>query len=59
MLESIRKPEPIKRSKTDAKEDTMNHCEPGEINDVFNDKCLEYISKGDGNTSTKQYLVVM
>ena len=42
MLESINRLEPIKKSKTDIKEDTINHYESEKINDMFNDKHIEY-----------------
>ena len=48
--------EPVKWSDIDVKEDTTKHYEPGKISSVFNEKYIEYKSKGDENTSIEQYL---
>ena len=46
----------MKESEIDVKENTMNHCVPEKIDLTFNDKCIEYKSKGDVNTSIYYYL---
>ena len=37
----------MKRSEIDVKEDTINHYVPEKVNRTFNDKYIEYKSKGD------------
>ena len=56
MWGSIKRSEPVKWSEIDVKEDTINHYKPEEINSVFDDKCTEYKSKRDKNTSLEQCL---
>lgn len=46
MFKSIKTSEPIKRFEIDIKEDKINHYEPEEINDVFNDRYNGYKGKG-------------
>ena len=46
----------MKGSVIDVKENTMNHCVTEKINRTFNDKCIEYKSKDDVNTSIYYYL---
>ena len=46
----------MKGSEIDVKENTMNHCVPEKISRTFNNKCIEYKSKGDVNTSIYYYL---
>ena len=48
--------EPVKSSEIDVKEGVMNHYEPEKINDLFDDKYIEYKSKYDENISFEKYL---
>ena len=52
-LESIQRSESIKRHGIDVKEVTINHNKPEKTNAVFNDKYIEYKSKGNENTSVE------
>ena len=53
-LESTKKPEPIKRSKIDVKEDTII-VNQRKLMGAFNDKYIKYKNK-DENTSIEQYI---